>query len=102
MDPPPLQNFLDPSLTILDIIQASMIRKYHNREEEPQKTNSHNTQGIQLKKKSKQLSVPNQDYCKSKRGTKYRITKQGPNTEPPQTMGAAINNDSTTHQQNPT
>ena len=76
-----------------------MIRKCHNhtlqtnsghQEEESQNNNSHYTSG------SNQLSLPHQDDCKTRYDTKYYITKQGPNTEPSQTMGATINNESTT------
>ena len=43
-----------------------------------------------------QLLIPHHDDCKTRKDTKYCITKQGPNTEPPQTKGAIINNESTT------
>ena len=68
-----------------------MIRKYHNHtlhtiprhsEEEPQITNRNK---IRKKlKQSNQLSIPQQDGCKTRKDT--CIPKQRPNTEPPQTM----------------
>ena len=76
-----------------------MIRKYYNhtlhtnrwyREEEPQNINSHKIS------ETKQLSLPHQKDCNTRKGTKYCITKQGLNTEPQQTMGVTINNGSTT------
>ena len=74
-----------------------MIRKYHNhtrqtnpryRKEEQQNTDCHNTTGRHLKQ-SNRLSLPYQNDCKTRRtqSTKY-VTKQGPFTESPQTMGA--------------
>ena len=39
---------------------------------------------------------PHQDDFKTRKGTKHCITKQGINTEPPQTRGATINTESTT------
>ena len=36
------------------------------------------------------LSLPRQDYSKTKKDTKYCITHQGLNTEPPQTMRAKV------------
>ena len=41
------------------------------------------------------FSLHHQDDCKSIENTKYIITKQVQNTEPTQTMGAAINSEST-------
>ena len=60
---------------------VSMIRKYHNHkaqtnkwhhEEEPH--NNHETPGRQTKQ-SNQLSLPNQDDCKTKMDIQQRITK---------------------------
>ena len=50
---------------------------------------------IRKTKQSNQLSLPHQNDCKTRKGTKYCITKQGPIIEPPLTMGATINNEST-------
>ena len=81
-----------------------MIRKYHNHtlhtnswhiEEEPQNTACHKTSGRQLKQ-SNQLSLPYQDGCKTRWAQSTEFTKQGSNTEPPRTMGATTNNQSTT------
>ena len=47
-------------------------------------------------KYSNQLSLPQRDDCKPRKDTKNCIAKQGPNTEPSQTMRATINNESTT------
>ena len=67
-----------------------MIRKYHNNtlqtnpwyhEEETQNTNSHKTSGRQSKQ-SNQSSHPQQDACKTRKDTKFCITKQVPNTKP--------------------
>ena len=63
-----------------------MIGKYHNhtmqinprrREEEPQNTNSHKTSGRQLKQ-SNQLTLPREDYCKTRKDKQKCITKQIP------------------------
>ena len=81
-----------------------MMKIYHNHtlqtnsrhhQEELQNTNSHKTSGRQLKQNNK-LPLPHQDDCKAKKDTIYCITKQGPNTEPPQTMGTTKNYESTT------
>ena len=50
------------------------------------------TQDIRKTIKAKQLalSLTCQDDCKTRKDTKYSITKQVPNSESPQTMGATI------------
>ena len=67
-----------------------MTRKYHNHtlqtnprhsEQEPQNTDSHKTPGKQLKQ-SNQFSLPHQDDGKTRKDTKYCISKQGPNANP--------------------
>ena len=64
-----------------------MIRKYHNykpqttlwhREEEP--LNHHETPGSKIKQ-SNQLSLPHQDDCNTRTGTKQRTTKHRTITE---------------------
>ena len=77
-----------------------MVRKYHNhilytnprhREEEPQDTHSRKTPGRQLKQ-SNQPFLPHQDGYKTRKNTKYCLTKKGTNTEP----HTGRNNESTT------
>ena len=72
-----------------------MVKKYHNnipqtspwyREEELKNT---------IHQESNQLCLNHQDDCKTRKDTKYCIAKQGQNTNPPQTLGAAINNNPT-------
>ena len=82
-----------------------MIRKYHihtpqtnpmnpqYRKEKPQNTDCHKTSGRQLKQ-SNQLLLPIKMSAKLV-GRKL-LKKQGPNTEPTHTMGATLNNKSTT------
>ena len=79
-----------------------MARKYHNhtlqtdtlhREEETQSTNSHMTFKAIL---SNHLSLPQRDDCKTRNDIRYCTKKQGPKTKNPQTIGATINNESTT------
>ena len=73
-----------------------MIRKYHNqklqtnpwyREEEP--NNNHDTPGRQTKQ-SNQLSLPNQDDCKTRRDIKS-VQQNKEQLQNP-TMGVTINN----------
>ena len=66
-----------------------MLKSEHDQEktqrhcvEELQNTNSHNTSGRQLKW-SNQPILSHQDGCKTRKDTKYYITKQWQNTEPP-------------------
>ena len=61
-------------------------------EEEPQNlTNSHKTSGREIKQ-SNQVSFTRQDDFKTRNDTEQCIIKQGPNTEPAQIMGGALNN----------
>ena len=41
-------------------------------------------------------SLPHQGVCKSRKDAKYCITKEGPNTEPTQSMEGKLENASTT------
>ena len=59
-------------------------------EEELQNTNIRNTIKV------KQLPLPNQDDCKTKRTQSTEKKKQASNIEPPQTMGTTITNELTT------
>ena len=68
-------------------ISQSQTARQH--EEEPQNTNSLKTSERQLKENN-QLYLSHQDDCNTKTNPKYYITKQGPNTEPQQTVGATI------------
>ena len=83
---------------------VSITRKCHNRrphtsprhhEEKTQNNKSHMTVWQQLKWWY-QLSHPQLAYCKTKNNTKYCIIIQGPTTKHTQTVGATINNGSTT------
>ena len=62
---------------------------------EPQNSNSHKTSVRQLKK-SNQLSLVCQFDCKTRNATKQCTTKQGQNTETPQSLRYKFNNESTT------
>ena len=44
----------------------------------------------------KRPSLPQHKDCNAGKNNKYCATKQGPYTKPPQTLGATINNESTT------
>ena len=46
-------------------------------------------------KLSNLLSLPQRDDCKTRKNNKYSITKQGPNTKFPWTIGATTNNETT-------
>ena len=51
----------------------------------------------QQEHKTKQPALsPQGDFCKTRKDSEYCITKLGSNTNPPQTMEATINNESTT------
>ena len=49
-----------------------------------------------IKVKQPALSLSQQEDCKTRKDTKYCLTKQGPTHKKPQTTEANINNDSTT------
>ena len=48
------------------------------------------------KTSGRQFKETHQDDCKTRKDSKYRITKQRPNIKPLQTMGATINTESKT------
>ena len=91
----PLTYFLDPHIYFGCLVFARKskwlspgLRKYHNhtlqtnpghREEESQHTSSHKTSGRQLKWRN-QLSLPQQDDCKTRKDTKTK-TKHNPNEQ---------------------
>ena len=77
-----------------------MIMNYHkhtpqtnprHREEEPHNTDCHKISGRQLNL-SNQLCLPIKMIAKLDGHKVVNNKKKGPNTEPPQTMGATINN----------
>ena len=81
-----------------------MIRKYQthtlqtnprHHEKEPQNTNSQKMSRRQLKQIN-QLSLPHQDNFITIRTRGTEEQNEELNTEPPQAMGATINNESTT------
>ena len=60
---------------------------WHHKEQ-TQNSDSHiqdSKSRIQVKS---QISLPQPDYCKTRKDNKYYISKQGPNTNSPQTKGA--------------
>ena len=64
-----------------------------------QNTNSHKIPRRHLKQRN-QLDLSHQDDCKTRKDNRYciktnPINKQRANTEPPQTIGTAINNETT-------
>ena len=71
-----------------------MISNYHNHSATHGSTRkSHRTLTVTTQlKQSDQHSLPYQDGCKTERTPS--TTKQGPNTELPQTMGATMNSES--------